>query len=56
MPSTPFIDNIFLISSFEVWVLSVNSTGPDNDTFSPGRNFNEFGFGVFKVYTNMTCI
>ena len=49
IPNTPFIDKIFLISSFEVSFLSVNSFGPDNETFFPGKNFSEFGFGVFNV-------
>ena len=48
IPDTPFIDSIFLIKSFEVCDFSLNSTGPDNETFSPGRNFSELGFGVFK--------
>ena len=47
---------IFRISSFDVWFFSVNSTGPDNETFSPGKNFNEFGLGVFNVCTNIISI
>ena len=35
IPSTPFTDNIFLMRSFDVCFFSVNSIGPDNDTFSP---------------------
>ena len=54
IPFTPFIDKIFLISSLEVCFFSVNSTGPSNETFSPGKNFSEFGFGVFKVCTNIS--
>ena len=36
--------------------MSVNSIGPDIETFSPGKNFNEFGFGVFKVCTNILTV
>ena len=52
-PFTPSTDRIFLISSLLVLLISVISIGPIKDTFFPGMNFNEFGFGVVCVWTNM---
>ena len=55
-PLTPSIERIFLINSLLVSVISIISTGPINDTFFPGRNFNEFGLGVASVCTNILWI
>ena len=55
-PLTPFIDNMFLTSSLFVSLISKISTGPVSETFFPGKNFKEFGLGVFSVCTNIRFI
>ena len=37
-------------------ILSIISLGISLDTFFPGKNFNEFGFGVISVCTNIIYI
>ena len=49
MPST---ENIFLQVHYSIG-LFVISLEPINDTFFPGINFKEFGFGVICVCTNI---
>ena len=49
-------DNKFLTSVFWVTSLLVISYGPLLDTFFPGRNLSELGFGVTSVWTNMNYI
>ena len=49
IPSTPLIDIKFLISSFFISSFFVISKEPPLDTVLPGKNFNEFGFGVTSV-------
>ena len=49
MPSTPLIDNKFLINSLFVSSFFVISKEPEFETVLPGKNFNEFGFGVISV-------
>ena len=46
IPLTPFIDNIFLISSLLESFLFLTSREPIFETFFSGKNFKEFGFGV----------
>ena len=45
--STPSIERIFLNKIFPVSFLFEYSTDPIAETFLPGMNFKEFGFGVF---------
>mgnify|MGYP001338456169 CR=1 FL=1 len=50
------IDNKFLTSAFWVSFLLVISYGPLLDTFFPGRNLSELGFGVTSVCMNIIYI
>ena len=49
IPSTPFTDIKFLISSFFTSSFFVISKDPLLETIFPGKNFNELGFGVISV-------
>ena len=49
IPSTPLTDSIFLTKSFWIPSFFVISQGPLFETFLPGKNFKEFGFGVTSV-------
>ena len=49
IPSTPFTDKRFRTSSLFVSSFFVISKDPLLETVLPGKNFNEFGFGVFSV-------
>ena len=53
-PVTPLICNKFFISKLFVSSRFKISKGPLFDTFLPGRNFNEFGLGVFSVCINIS--
>ena len=56
IPLTPFKDKISFASSFDVSFLSKISIGPILETFLPGKNFKELGFGVFSTCTNIMVI
>ena len=49
IPSTPLTERIFLIKSFLTPSFFTISYGPLLDTFLPGKNFSELGFGVISV-------
>ena len=48
-PITPLIDKRFLTNSLSVSSFLVTSNEPLLDTFFPGKNLREFGFGVTSV-------
>jgi hypothetical protein len=48
-PVTPLIDKRFLTKSLSISSFFVISKDPLFETFLPGKNFSEFGFGVVSV-------
>ena len=49
IPSTPFTESKFFINSLLILSFFVISRLPILETFFPGKNFKEFGFGVTSV-------